>query len=174
MKKSAVLVLAAMAVVLAGVVSCVPVSQTVTLRQPFDKAQAERLLRPGNNTIKVNAFMRQMGGGVVTCAGQEVILIPATKMAEERMAALYGSVNGGIRPVGLGGLKFENEAPEYENKWKTAICSSDGRAIFSKVADGDFYIVTGVVWTVQYPQGGNLSKRISVKGGETLEVVLSN
>jgi len=174
MKKSAVLVLATMAVVLVGAVSCVPVSQTVTLKQPFDKAQAERLLRPGNNTIKVNAFMRQAGGGVVTCAGEDIDLVPATKMAEERVTALYGSVNGGYRPVGLGGLKFENEDPDYTNKWKTGICSSDGRAIFSKVADGDFYITTRVVWTVQYPQGGNLSKRISVKGGETLEVVLSN
>ena len=172
MKKNQWLSVFAMLTVLT--IACVPQVSTVPLQQPFDKAQADRLLRPGNNTIKVNAFLRQAGGGVVTCAGEEVGLVPATEMAKERITALYGSVNGGYRDIHAGNIKFENADPAYIVTQKTALCSSDGRVIFEKVTNGDFYIVTRVIWMVQVAQGGTLAKLISVKGGETKDVVLSN
>jgi len=171
MKKTSLLFVLALAVLAAG---CVPAAKTVTLRQPFDKAQAERQMRPGNNTIKVNAFMRQAGGGVVTCAGERVWLIPATAMAKERITAWYGSVNGGYRNFYSGNIMFENEDPAYESIRREVICSSDGRVTFEKVANGDFYVTTRVVWMVQIAQGGVLAKLISVKGGENLDLVLSN
>jgi hypothetical protein len=162
---------------LALVIGCAPSTvRTVTLKNPFDKDQADRLLRTGKNTIKVNAFLRQAGGGVVTCAGETVYLTPATEMAKERITAIYGSVLGGFRRINaLPTIKFANADTAYDEKRKSAICSSEGRVTFEKVANGDFYITTRVVWSASnIPQGGNLSKKITVSDGEVLDLVLSN
>jgi len=73
-----------------------PIEPTeVSLQSSFDANAAQELLRKGNNTIRGNALVRQAGGGVVTCAGAEVLLIPATAHATERMLAEYGHLPWG-------------------------------------------------------------------------------
>ena len=173
MKKSILLFVLALAV-LAG---CVPQIRTVTLKESFNKAHAERLMRPGKNTIKVNAFLRQVGGGVVTCAGEKVYLTPATEMAQEIMTARYGNVNGGfVNSYAANMLKFANIDQDYTIARKESVCSSDGRVTFSNVASGEFYVSTQVTWkTVQGTiEGGHLSKLVFVENGETLDLVLSD
>jgi hypothetical protein len=161
---------------LAVLAGCVSAVRVVSLKQPFDKDKADRLLRPGNNTIRVNAFLRQEGGGVVTCAGEDVRLVPVTELADEHITVRYGSPLGGyVSFFQAAYVRIINEDPEYTGKQRTATCSSDGRVTFDKVANGSFYITTLVSWTVQnVKQGGFLSKRVSVEGGENIEVVLSN
>jgi hypothetical protein len=169
------ILLAVMALALAIGCASAPRAKTVTLTQPFDKIQADRLLRPGPNTIKVNAFIRQEGGGIVTCAGQDVDLVPATELARERITALYGSALGGFRRVDSIAINFAGGDPEYAGKQKNAICSSDGRATFENVTNGDFYVTTEVVWSTQgRPQGGFLARRVTVGDGEVLDLVLSD
>jgi hypothetical protein len=58
-------------------------NRQASLTTPFDKAQAQRMLEPGANSIRGSALMRQVGGGVVTCAGGQVFLMPVTEAAKE-------------------------------------------------------------------------------------------
>lgn len=138
---------------------------------PFDANQAAAMLLPGPNTISGSALMRQQGGGVVTCAGRQVHLIPATDYAGMRMYAIYGTE----KFIGPGaGKTFEPDQPAYYLHMKATLCNAQGFFKFDKVADGTFYVQTTVSWVAgRVPQGGNLMERVSVKGGETVEVTLA-
>ena len=130
------------------------------------------MLRPGTNTIKGSGLIRQQGGGVVTCAGNEVVLIPATAYSTERMKAIYPSAEGGLTV--LGEIRFEPNPPEYRTTVRTTKCDAQGSFVYDRVADGKFFVVSSVVWYVRdIRQGGNMMKSVTLSGGETKTVVLS-
>jgi hypothetical protein len=144
---------------------------TVTLNSTFNEEEAKSLLKDGTNTIQGNAFMRQQGGGVVTCAGNEVFLTPDTDYSKERMVAIYGSSEIGLsqRPI-----QFIPDIKAYKDLVKKTQCNSQGNFKFEKVADGTFYVVTSVLWQVaNSPQGGNLMKKVSVKNGEIQDIIIA-
>jgi hypothetical protein len=167
------LTLAVFVLICAG---CAPMQNTFQphqIKAQFDQIQAMQMLQDGTNQIKGNAFMRQNGGGVVTCAGQMVYLIPATEYAKERIFILYGSIDSGMnntrRPV------FEPDPPGYQYHVRTTKCDAQGNFQFNKVADGEFFIYTAVNWSVGYSsQGGNLMHRVAVKNSEIASVILSS
>jgi hypothetical protein len=163
--------------------SCVtmPVNE-VEIRESFDRVAAAKALQPGPNTIAGSALVRQQGGGVVTCAGNTVFLIPATSYARTRMAHIYGSAGWAandsgrtaVRHVSQGGLSFKNEPPDYLALNRQTTCNAQGFFRFESVADGEFFVMTVVTWTVaRAAQGGALVNRVTVVGGQVLEVVLA-
>src|SRR6185295_686938 len=85
--------------------------KTVQLTSRFDEQEMKARLRPGKARISGNAFVRQNGGGVVTCAGSQVSLIPKTDYSAERIRAIYGNEDSGFYSANdmfwKGGLKFE-------------------------------------------------------------------
>lgn len=189
MKKTAILVVATALAFLAG---CAAPPKQIALQSEFDADEARRLLAKGNNTIKGSALMRQLNGGVVTCAGGAVSLRPATAYAHERITHLYGNAIKGVgyyRPAGIygqvnypetwGNVYFTDTAPEYAELGKQTTCDAQGFFEFTDVADGAFFVITGIHWQVvisQYVrewQGGALMHKVEVKGGETKKVVLS-
>jgi len=149
-----------------------PPTPTFVVSTPFNQKEAADLLRPGPNTIKGNAFMRQQGGGVVTCAGSEVHLVPATAYARQRMVAIYGTTESGTnsRPVNL--------APppsDYAAHTRPTRCDSAGNFVFDKVADGEFFVTTVVAWRVAgRQQGGNMMARTVVRDGQVASLVMAN
>ena len=167
-------VLAAAAAVLAGCQTMPQQREVVEISAPFDVAQATRLVADGPNIVRGNAFMRQRGGGVVTCAGSTVNLIPATLYARTRMATLYGNSEAGshsrrVTPV------FSPNPPEYMALVKTTKCDAQGNFVFDRVVEGDFYVQTFVAWTVaSSPQGGTMMQRITVRNGQATNVILSS
>ncbi|MBB1074260.1 hypothetical protein HUU62_07505 [Rhodoferax sp. 4810] len=139
----------------------------------YDEAQALRLLQDGTNTIKGSAFMRQRGGGVVTCAGQIVNLVPATEYARQRVLMGYGSSESGFNNSRRG--VFEPDIPAYKTNVRTTKCDAQGSFIFDRVADGEFFVVTTITWSVGYSQqGGNLMHRVTVKNNQFTTIVLSS
>jgi hypothetical protein len=150
----------------------------VKINSPFDEAAATAAMKPGSNRITGSAFLRQQGGAVVTCAGEAVTLFPATAYAIERMTAMYGEGKEGLRSVSQHrkGLLFDPEIPAYKTLAYDQRCDAQGRFTFARVADGDWYIVTAVVWSVgtYSAQGGTLMQRLTVKGGETRELVVTH
>ena len=68
-------------------------TQIVTTSK-FDPTEAAYINDKGANTINAQAFLRQRGGAVVTCAGRAARLIPVTIYATERMTNLYGTTVG--------------------------------------------------------------------------------
>ncbi|MEX0960253.1 MAG: hypothetical protein WDZ63_13295 [Burkholderiales bacterium] len=164
-----------LAVVAFAVGGCVT-PQKVNISSSFDAAQASQMLEKGSNSLRGSALIRQRGGGVVTCAGQDVVLAPATAYASERVKAIYGSEDGGFNPV-FGGrrVSFESEPPEFKTLILTTRCDAQGYFKFDQVANGSFYVVTLITWKVSdyVTEGGHLCQRITLNGGESKEIVLS-
>ncbi len=141
------------------------------INAPFDVKQASIINKEGKNTIAGSALMRQQGGGTVTCAGNEVTLTPATAYATERIMYIYKNTNKG---VAYSGYKFEPDEPEYLTYTKNTQCGAQGNFIFKNIADGEYFVTTKIQWTVGYNvQGGALMRKVSVKGGETADIVLA-
>jgi hypothetical protein len=161
------LVALTLAVVLTGCVATTPVKLTA----PFDAAQAQSLLAPGKNTITGSALMKRQDGIAVTCAGANVTLIPATAHASEIMQTIYGNTERGSARRQA---NIENRDPAYRTFVRQSVCNAQGFFTFKDVADGDFFVVTTVVWMAGgNQQGGALMQRVRVTGGQTQEVVLA-
>jgi hypothetical protein len=158
---------AAAIVVLAGCAA--PQRNVVTIHAPFNEAEARAMLEPGTNTIRGSGFMRQRGGGVVTCAGSHAYLVPATAHARERFAAIYGT-NKAARSM----PEFQPDLAAYKAASKQTVCNAQGAFTFERVKDGEYFVTTGISWTVGgAQQGGAVYSSVRVRGGEAVEVVLS-
>jgi hypothetical protein len=146
----------------------------INLSTKFDKEEAQKLLKDGPNTIKGSALIRQAGGGVVTCAGREVRLVPATAYASERIGYIYNNGSSGFAPAYKQTQFSENETDYFVNV-KNSMCDAQGYFKFEKVADGEFYVLTNILWRVnQYNnEGGALMRKVKVNAGEIKEVVLA-
>ena len=152
---------------------CAVAPRQVQLANNFDREQARELNRSGVNIVSGSALIRQNGGGVVTCAGLEVRLIPKTAYATERIQALYGNTMRGYNPV-FNQVAFTPDHPDYLQLTRTTLCDAQGNFAFNDVADGDFFLTSQIVWVVAgTPQGGGLMQYVSVRGGESRQVVLS-
>lgn len=157
-----------------------PAQPKIRLLTTFDKVQAEKLLMDGPNTIKGSSLMRQVNGGVVTCAGESVQLLPATTYAAERVRHIYGSDTAGIRLASVAQSNpepFETTDPDFESRFKNTTCDAQGYFKFERVADGEFFVLSGIVWKANPRsvifEGGFMMRRIKVQGGETKELVLT-
>lgn len=152
---------------------CAMTARQVPLSSTFDTHEARALIQPGSNTVSGSALMRQAGGGVVTCAGLNVLLIPKTAYAAERVQAIYGNIERGYRSIGQQ-IKFSPDLMEYQELTKKTMCDAQGRFEFGNVADGDFFTVTSITWKAGHSsQGGVLMQAVSVHGGEHKRIVLS-
>jgi len=172
MKKTLLLVIAATTVI--GTSGCAHSPQTVQLISKFQASQARQQLEKGNGTIKGSGLLRQRGGGVVTCAGNEVMLIPFTTYAAERVSAIYGNPNGGYASIyNAGRIKFDPDLPEYRVLMKKTLCDAQGYFKFTNVSPGNFYVFTKIVWAVKGAEGGTIAEKISVADGEEKEIVLT-
>ena len=140
---------------------------------PFRAEQAAFIEAPGTNSITGQAFMRQAGGGVVTCAANPVYLVPRTDYAVERMLNIYGkSENPGRQ---LLGVIPDDPDPGYLRLSRDTICDAEGDFEFFNVPDGEYFVTTGVFWMInQYFQdGANLMHPIKVEAGETKSLLIS-
>ena len=150
----------------------------ITLSTQFDAAQTKLLLNSGNNTIQGSALLRQRGGGVVTCAGNKVWLMPVTDHSIERQQYIYGSdikAFKTFREMNNPRISFTYNPKEFFRLVKRDTCDAQGNFVFNNISDGDFFVLTNISWTSGSSlQGGELMHRVRVRGGETKKVVLSN
>ncbi|MDI3259493.1 MAG: hypothetical protein QJR02_07330 [Sinobacteraceae bacterium] len=143
--------------------------------QAFDPQAAQALLAPGNANVSGEAFLRQAGGAIVTCAGGDVALIPATPYFSALLdnafeGADFYEVYSSASPLPPIALADHPEAQRH------ATCDSQGRFQFRGLAGGDYYLVTKIVWCCgpyTSAQGGWLRKRITVGPAETAHVIVT-
>ncbi len=147
--------------------------QVIKSSIPFDKVQAEALLKPGQNTIKGSALIKQNMGTTVTCAGNAVSLIPVTRHATDRITQIYGNPTRGYRQAR--GYNSGNADPEYLKAMRETVCNAQGFFTFNNVADGEFFITTAVQWRTNpyFLDGGSLMQRVTISGGKEVEIVLA-
>lgn len=169
-----VVVAVGMAVLLAGCAAPPPQKlPPIQIADPFDAQQAQRMLTAGPGSVRGSALLRQSGGGVVTCAGNEVFLVPATAYASRRYMYFFGSSDGGFRSA-REPIEFTPEPPEFQIHTRRTLCDAQGYFEFDRIAVGTFYIVTTVQWRVGYVvQGGRLMKPVTITGPDRISVVLA-
>lgn len=129
----------------------------------FDSNHHSEYNKTGNSTVRGQAFLRQKGGGVVTCAGSQVMLIPATPYFRE---AINMARAGQRKPI---------LSPEAQDLRKTSTCDSQGNFSFSKVPAGKWFLVTEVSWIVAgLSQGGGLLEEITTDNDSVTEIIMSD
>ena len=128
------------------------------------------------------SFLRQKGGGVVTCAGKEVDLVPSGEHARERIQIFYNTTT---RPAYRDYLLNNKKAPpqanlQYMGASRSTRCDSDGRFTFKDVAPGSYFIITSVSWQIvdrygiKLQQGGSLMHPVTfTEDDEIVEIILS-
>ncbi|MCS5551626.1 MAG: hypothetical protein NZ811_08945, partial [Gammaproteobacteria bacterium] len=135
----------------------------------------------GDNSITGSAFLRQGGGGIVNCAGNDVLLIKQNRIARSAYAREVNSLGYSVRNASAVDPKhtqFEEQLRRLNaSQSKRTSCDVDGKFQFSNVAPGDYIIKTKVYWVVANEgQGGILGKRITIpsnSSGDTYNNVIS-
>lgn len=151
---------------------CAPTTVQVSL-DPTDTDSATAMLATGTGTIKGSALMRQRGGGVVTCAGNDVFLIPATPSATNELNRVFGGDHGYVPRGGdpmIGGGTLV--APPTPNR--TEVCNAQGFFTFANIRAGKWYVMTSIVWVAGNDyQGGAMLSSAEIGEGQEIEIVLS-
>jgi hypothetical protein len=131
----------------------------------FNLNDYDNYIKAGDSTIQGQAFLKQNGGGVVTCAGNDVYLMPDTDYFREAVAI----------------VKTKRKPSSGENKEivKTLIkksqCDSQGNFEFNKLPADNWIIVSEVKWKVGYSsQGGALMRNIATEKNSTIKVLLTD
>lgn len=175
-----VYVVAVAALVLSGCAIMQPKVVTHNIAGKFDAAYAKEQISPGAGLIEGTAFLRQQGGGVVTCAGQDTYLMPVTDYAADRLWNLYGSVPSSSTVVSRSAYEitstkilFSPEIPEYLTHSRATKCDAQGEFAFRDVKDGNYYVVASVIWQVRGFEGGQMATRVKVENGKAPRLIMT-
>ena len=129
----------------------------------FDKSEHGSYFGTGAGAVRGQAFLRQQGGGVVTCAGSRVLLVPATTYFDAAIAAFRS---------GHGLSVVDQEAVPLI---RATQCDAQGNFNIAGVPSGRYFVGTQVRWTVgYYSQGGDLGRVITVDNLGPVEVLLTD
>lgn len=163
MKRSIVGALAAAALL----VGCVAPQKQVPIQTQFVPKEHDKYAKEGPNMVTGQAFLRQKGGGTVTCAGARAVLFPATPFFKEMVA-----------------ITAQGNAPKYEGNSsvrdyaiiaRNTRCDAQGNFDFAKVPAGRYLLMSEVVWSVgNSRQGGALSREVEVVDGGQNRFLLSD
>lgn len=168
----------------AAAIGCSGRSTTITeIPIPnFDQTLGAYALNAGDSVVTGSGFSRQRGGGVVSCAGNTVYLMPDTDFynwtitpaLEETVDRTFGiSTVMGTEQTYPVATRLAGEPRRFV---KTNPCDIDGRFEFVGVPRGAYLVVTVITWLVPRvgQEGGPVFQRIRVDGTESLDVTLTN
>ena len=146
------------------------------LKSRFDKQQAVKVINAlGSGRITGKAYLSKQDGTRATCATSEVILIPATAYAAERMQALYNSKSAGFNATRK--FNFVPDVADFHDLILRSKCDASGEFFFDKLGAGSYYVVTIVRWaesTFGKRHGGSLMKRVTLRKGQKKSVVMTS
>ncbi|TSD85661.1 hypothetical protein FFK22_026240 [Mycobacterium sp. KBS0706] len=136
------------------------------MQQPFDPAAYDAFKGTGTGSVAGQAFLRQQGGGVVTCAGAKVMALPTTAYTTELIEA------GKYRSrFDLGDPQAQ---PVLTAVKKEGICDAQGNFKLTGLKPGNWIVFTEVSWSVGYnAQGGLVSAPVAIVDGQTANVIIS-
>ena len=136
------------------------------MHNKFNPKDMDPYLGIGTGEIEGQAFLRQRGGGIVTCAGEQVFLFPNTPFMAELMRILAKGREPSIEPI---------NRPQYRETVKESICDAQGNFAFMGLKAGSWIVITDVNWTVDYTeQGDGLMGYAHVHSGRKTKVILTD
>jgi hypothetical protein len=165
--------------VLVLLAACAP-QPPITINSTYNPEEAAFSKLPGNQTVSGQGFLRQAGGGVVTCAGSEVSLVPNTSYGREMISTIYGNASSGYKPFALIPHIESASKTQYFADRKQVRCDAQGNFAFRNVPNGDYFVTTLVRWMVPVSayttnhEGGILMRAVSVRGTDATDVILTN
>jgi len=92
---------------------------------------------PGPSNLHGQAFLKTVGGDVKTCAGEDVLLLPATPYIDELLAKETAGVTA----------KPDSRAVSLIRR---TICDAQGNFSFSRLPAQRWYVLTKVTWGVPH------------------------
>lgn len=134
----------------------------VKMQTKFDYSEHEAYAKPGKNSINGQAFLTQQGGGVVTCGGSRVLLLPATSYFREMF---WYIIVAGSDPE-----PAERAYPSLKSMIRRTQCDAQGNFSFSEIPDGTWFILT----QVDARLGGVLIAEMTLPNGGTTPVLLTD
>lgn len=148
---------------LAGCATMMPgLAPPVDLTTPWSADEHKAWEGTGSGSIKGQAFLKQNGGGVVTCAGNKVVLMPDTPYYREALAILKA------------GRRVET-GRDTSYLRKEAMCDAEGRFEFQDLPIKPWIVAADVAWMVGYArQGGGLTKSVTPKEAGVTTVLLTD
>jgi hypothetical protein len=142
----------------------------------FDPAEAAFLDKPGNTTIRGQAFLPDPTGQVAVryAAGEVVRLIPATSYARARLGYYFK----GEKFAPAVSIPANDPDPDYLARQRVTKADPRGRFEFANVPPGRYFLSTQVIWKAEnkyLPDGGLIYEEATVTGAETepVEVIVS-
>lgn len=128
--------------------------------------------RPGSNIIAGRVAYRA-GPTRYTCAGSAVILTPETPWSSRRMAALYGSTERAALPADEVRARTPSAPAGDAGPFvKRSTCDDADQFAFGGLPDGAWYAITVARPTAGAGGTVALMKRVVVRGGRTVPVVM--
>jgi hypothetical protein len=146
--------------------SAPPIYETTSIYNPEEVSWFNQ---EGYGTIVGNAFIRKQDGGIVSCAGQPVLLFPSGSYADERIEYLYQSLESGHNNT----RNIDKADPKYAENGSQTVCDVDGRFKFQSLPAGSYYVISTVWWGDPIQGGAQMMKRVSIIGDETKEITIS-
>ena len=164
------------AVVGFGLVAVGCVRQPQVINAPptsqYDNEKAAMFMAEGPNTIRGNAFLKTRGGEVRTCAGNPVLLLPDVQY---NRSVLQQSHPSGSRSARQPSVDLGAATSVFTQYGRKTTCDSNGEFIFDNVAEGDFIILSRVVWEVPGSgyQGGEMVDYVSTRNKSNQKVIIT-
>ncbi|OWJ67106.1 hypothetical protein [Inquilinus limosus] len=162
------LALAVLCLVAAG---CAP--KVIRPQAPFVESEYAAYRGSGTGTIEGQGFLRQNGGGVVTCAGSKVWAAPATAYSRE----MTGIFEAGWSQLTADFVTIDN--PNQGRLFREGIeretqCDAQGNFVFRNLPAGQWIVSTAVTWQVGYEaQGGYVRQETALADGQTVRLLLT-
>jgi hypothetical protein len=137
------------------------VPRFVKIQTKFDYSEHEPYAKPGENSISGQAFLTQQEDSVVTCAGNRVLLLPATSYFRE----MIGRMVAGSEPE-----PPKTAYPSLKNMIRRTQCDAQGNFSFPAIPDGAWFILT----QVNARHGGVLITEMTLSNRSTIQVLLTD
>lgn len=131
----------------------------------FQVADHAEYIDPGAGSVRGQAFLRQRGGGIVTCAGSVVYAHPATPFFRQLLAHNRAGGTSTMVPGANAALSLVRQTR----------CDAQGNFEFRDLPVGAWLITTSVRWSVRdSEQGGDLLKVAAVQAADEPALLLSD
>ena len=134
----------------------------VQMQTRFDYSEHEPYAKSGKNELSGQAFITRQGDGIVTCAGNRVLLMPATSYFREMFWHMIVARSEPNPP--------ETPYPSLKNMIRRTECDAQGHFSFSEVPDGTWFVLT----QVNAKPGGLLITETTLPNSDMPQVLLTN
>ncbi len=152
-------------------------TQNVALKTSFNPDDAAYILTDGTATISGSSAVIDASGEKITCAGNNVYLVPVNDYSHERYQYLFGNATKGFSPDSvIQKVRFTPDNPEFRKYMRVSTCTYTGEFSFENVPEGQYYIGTNIISELDgynTIEGGAYAKEITIKPGQSLKIELN-